>query len=218
MISLWPCRTGVLVVGQIANCGFSMLPWDDSFLCALDASTGSSEGDGLYVRKLSNATIEGAFVATENALIAPQGRVPPRLFSIVDGSDLGSLGGGGGSFVTVANEKIYHGPGNKTGWITVSDPVDLKAIKTYHGFNEILLAGDREFRMSDNLVTAWEQGTEKLIWQSHVVGAQEMILAGSILFGGGRDQVVAIDTKNGKANWRAPVEGVVYEIWYPMAR
>ena len=52
-IPLWPCRTGVLVDGGTAYFAAGMLPWQDSYLCAVDARTGKPEGTGRYVRASS---------------------------------------------------------------------------------------------------------------------------------------------------------------------
>ena len=40
VISLWPCRTGVLVANGVAYFGCGMLPWKPAYLCAVDAETG----------------------------------------------------------------------------------------------------------------------------------------------------------------------------------
>ena len=39
LISRWPVRTGVMVRDGIAYFGASLLPWKESYLCALDAAT-----------------------------------------------------------------------------------------------------------------------------------------------------------------------------------
>jgi len=43
LVSPWPCRTGVAVVGGTAFFGMSMLPWKPTYLCAVDAATGEPD-------------------------------------------------------------------------------------------------------------------------------------------------------------------------------
>ena len=44
LIPFWPIRTGVLVRGGTAYFAASLLPWKESYLCAVDADTGKATG------------------------------------------------------------------------------------------------------------------------------------------------------------------------------
>ena len=211
MISRWPCRTGVLVQDGTAYFGFSLLPWDVSFICAVDVETGSSAGPGLFVHKLNGATIEGAMAATEQLLVAPQGRVPPALFDRVDGNRSGGLGGGGGSWVMVAaDQTIHHGPGNKTGWVTASDPQTRKAVATYKACNAIVIGDKLRYHLSDHHVTAVDRHSKAKVWQATIPNSLELVLNRGTLFVGGRDEVVALDAITGERQWRSAVDGDAY--------
>jgi outer membrane protein assembly factor BamB len=211
MISRWPCRTGVLVKKGIAYCGFSLLPWDPSYLCALDVKTGGADGPKCFVRKMSSTTIEGAMAASNELLIAPQGRIPPMLFELAEGNPSGTLAGGGGSFVMVASDQtIYHGPGNKTGWVTVSDPKTGKAVETYKGFNASVLGDRLEYRLSDNRVTAFDRKSKATLWTTGVPNSHDLVLNGETVFVGGRDEVVALDANHGTQVWNGTVDGDAY--------
>lgn len=96
MISPWPCRTGVLVHGETAYFGASLLPWNPSFLCAVDAGSGVCDGVGRYMSELAGVTLQGAALASTSALYIPQGRSSPLLFSLADGASLGTVKGGAG--------------------------------------------------------------------------------------------------------------------------
>jgi outer membrane protein assembly factor BamB len=208
MISRWPCRTGVLIKDGKAWCGFSMLPWAPSFICAIDAETGESDAPGCFVHKLNGATLEGAMAASDTLIVAPQGRVPPMLFDVSDGSTKASLEGGGGSFVMIADDQnICHGPGNKTGWITVSDPQTREPVATHEGFNATLHDDGMEYRLSDNHVTAIDAKSQKVVWRTHVLHAHDLVLNSDTLFVGGRDQVIALNVSDGDTVWNAPVDG-----------
>ncbi|MGI9430211.1 MAG: PQQ-binding-like beta-propeller repeat protein, partial [Bythopirellula sp.] len=58
-VPLLPVRSGVVVDGGVAYFAASLLPWKSSYLCAVDAESGSAAGEDLYVRELENMTFEG---------------------------------------------------------------------------------------------------------------------------------------------------------------
>ncbi|MCF6311312.1 MAG: PQQ-binding-like beta-propeller repeat protein [Verrucomicrobiales bacterium] len=213
MISRWPCRTGLLIKNGIAYCAFSMLPWDPSFLCAIDAKTGKTDTDGCFVRKIDGATIEGAMAASDKLLVAPQGRIAPMIFNLADGSPIKALSGdngkgGGGSFVMISDEgTVCHGPGNLTGWITVSDLNTREALATHKGFNSNVLSSTLDFRLADNQVSAVDRKTQKLLWKSNIPHAHDLVLNRQTLFVGARNEVVALNAKNGEPVWRATING-----------
>ncbi len=210
-VSPWPCRTGVLVDGGTAYFAMSMLPWKESYLCAVDAVTGKPEGEGRYVRELSGRTTEGPLLATRGTLIAPQGRVPPLLFDRGTGAERGSLEGGGGSFVIVGDDsRILHGPGNKTGWITSSDERSRERVATFKNANAMAVAAGRAFVLTDHALSALDRGTRRPLWSVPSTRPCALIVAGKTAFTGGIDSVAAHDATSGKLVWTAPVDGRAY--------
>ena len=95
LISHWPCRTGVLVQDDLAYFGASLLPWENSYLCAVDAQTGADQGPGRYRVTLEHLTMQGAMLATPNYLYLPQGRQRPEMFERANGRSAGGFGGSG---------------------------------------------------------------------------------------------------------------------------
>ena len=185
MIASAPCRTGVVVLNGKAYCGFAMLPWNAAYFCAVDAATGSAEGEGCFIQRIDGSTVEGAMAVDGDTLIVPQGRVAPTAIRAADGKRIGSLPGGGGSFAMVAAGKLFHGPGNKTGWINVTDPKTRKPVATHKGFNRCVVGTELEFRLSDDDVSAYNAGGE-LIWKTPVLNAFELVLNRETLFVGAR--------------------------------
>lgn len=118
LISHWPCRTGVLVHDDIAYFGASLLPWEPSYLCAVDARTGSREGPGRYQVTLEHLTMQGAMLATANRLYLPMGRQRPEMFERATGRSIGGFGGSGqgGIFAVVSQtDEFVHGRGQNHG-------------------------------------------------------------------------------------------------------
>ncbi len=118
LISHWPCRTGVVVQDDIAYFGASLLPWEQSYLCAVDAQTGADEGPGRYRAVLEHLTMQGAMLATDTRLYLPQGRQRPEMFERSTGRSIGGFGGSGqgGVFAIVTRTgEFVHGQGQNHG-------------------------------------------------------------------------------------------------------
>ncbi|MCC6820892.1 MAG: PQQ-binding-like beta-propeller repeat protein [Verrucomicrobia subdivision 3 bacterium] len=118
LISHWPCRTGVLIQDDIAYFGASLVPWEPSYLCAVDATTGAETGPGRYLEKLEHFTMQGAMLATQTRLYLPQGRQQPEMFERATGRAIGGFGGSGqgGVFAVVSRtDEFLHGSGQNHG-------------------------------------------------------------------------------------------------------
>jgi outer membrane protein assembly factor BamB len=212
-IPFWPIRSGVTVVDGTAYFAASMLPWKESYLCAVDAETGKPEKVGHYARKMSGQTMEGAIAVSPGRLVVPQGRVAPVLFDRLNGKSLGSLEGGGGCFVLVSPAgSVFHGPGNKTGWITSSKPESRETIATYEGGNVLCIDGDQSVLLTDNNLAATNFRQRKLLWKAPSDTPYSLILAKNVAICGGVDRVVAYDRMTGKKVWSASVDGHVHDL------
>ena len=211
LIPFWPCRSGLLVQNGTAYFSASLFPWHPSYLCAVDAINGDVAAKGCYVKTLAGQTMEGAMVASDQKLIVPQGRVAPQLFNRLTGASLGALKGGGGSFVVLGSDAtIFHGPGNKTGWITSSNASDGKSIATYKSGNVILIRGNTSYLLSDTELIASDYVKRKVLWKRSCDHPLELIGVGHTLFAGGIDEVAAYDMRDGKLLWQHPVDGKVF--------
>ncbi|MCR9118952.1 MAG: PQQ-binding-like beta-propeller repeat protein, partial [bacterium] len=215
-ISALPCRTGVLVQDSVARFAFGMLPWQDAYLCAVDASTGKIETASHYEKKIASATFEGPLAVAGNLLVSCQGRVPPKIFEMATGTDRGSLatggGGAGGSFVAVTNSgDILHGPGNKAARIIRTKPGAAKPTAAYGNCKRVVaaaagmvLAGDAGLQLiSNDGKSNWKQLTGPL---------SEIIVAGETIIAGGENEVAAYELTSGELIWRRPVAGAACDL------
>lgn len=208
MISQWPCRTGVLLQDGKAYFGASLLPWQASYLCAVDAATGSPDGPGLYTRILDDVTMEGAMVSSATRLYVPQGRSAPMLFARDEGEMLGVLEGGGGVFAVLTPDgQFAHGPGNKTGWVTMSAAEATDTVATVQGANLLVAAEERSYVLTDTEIRAIDRATQAAIWTAPARHPYTIILAGDTLFAGGDDEVAAFSATDGTIVWRGRVSG-----------
>jgi outer membrane protein assembly factor BamB len=219
LVSPWPCRTGVLVVDGTAYCGFSMLPWEQSFLCALDAATGKPSGEGRYALAQGGLTLEAPLALAGDRLVAPQGRVPPAMFARTTGKKLLSLKKGGGSFVVVTpDERVLHGPGNKKGWINDSSLADPAKLVTHNSARVMRVQGGRSYLLMDDRVACMDRVTKKTVWQRTGTYPFSMIVAGDTLFVGGVDRVAALKTADGALLWSGDVRGKAYGLAFASER
>ena len=133
LVSLWPVRTGVAVADGTAYFGAGWLPWRQTYLCAVDASTGKAEGAGRFIREFPGApqekpkakkkkkkkptgqsglSPEGAICVGGEKLIVPQGRTRMLFFSRTDGAPAGKAMVSGGVFaMRTANGNWSVAPG-----------------------------------------------------------------------------------------------------------
>jgi outer membrane protein assembly factor BamB len=211
LISFWPVRTGVVVDGEIAYFAASMLPWKRSYLCAVDAVTGSTNGPGRYVREMDNQSIEGPFAASAKHLVMPQGRVAPRVYSRSNGEDRGALGGGGGSFVLLADDnQILHGPGNLTGRMVASQVASRTQLASFDQANAIVVVGGIAYVLTDTTLSAMKRSTREAQWTVDCGYSFALIGAGETLFVGGTDAVAGYRMSDGQKVWSQPVSGRAY--------
>jgi outer membrane protein assembly factor BamB len=210
-VSFWPCRTGVMIDGGTAYFGTGMLPWKESYLCALDCVSGKPDGADRFVRKLEGVTMEGALLASSQRLISPQGRVPPLLFNRKSGAPQGSLPAGGGCFVLLTEDsRLLYGPGNKGGWIQESDETDRAKIATFNGGQAIVVEGNTAYLLTDKALIALNRTTRAELWQQPWEGPCALIQAGPALYVGGVDRVAAFRASDGQPLWRASITGRAY--------
>jgi len=195
-ISLWPVRTGVLLESGTAYFGAGMLPWIETYLCAVDAQTGELK----YQQAHAGITMESAFLTDGTTLFSPQGRVPPRKFNLADGAAQGVLKGGGGTFAILTKDsQLYYGQASANQSIT--------------GFGlgtRLIVHDNMAFLASDTRVVGMDAVSKARKWTQNVVCPYALALAGDVLFAGGHNKVVALDAASGKTIWTGAVDGKAY--------
>jgi len=210
LMSFWPCRTGVLVDGNTAYCTASLLPWKDSYLCALDAKTGSDKGDGKYIKVVKNSTLESPMLATSDRLVVMQGRSAPIMFDRASGGTLGRAGKQGGCIALITkDEQLFYGPGPKSGEISASKKMGQSTDKlaSYAGARAMVAAGTISYIAKDSELLAVDRTSGKNLWRVKGSYHYGLILAGKTVFAGGKNEVAAFDAEDGAKVWSAPVNG-----------
>lgn len=153
LMSLWPVRTGVLIEGKQAIFAGSLVPWEKSFLCSVDALSGGLETEQGFRRELANVTLQGALLASSERLFVPQGRAAPLAFDSQDGTPRGKIGEAGGVFCILSeDDMLFAGPPHqkeKDDQIRVADLGSNASVASFTGTNRILVAGDLAWLATD---------------------------------------------------------------------
>ena len=213
MISFWPIRTGVTVTDGTAYFAASMLPWKESYVCALDADTGATKGKGRFVRRFEGLTFEGAFAATEDYLLTPQGRLWLLVFDRRDGRRRQDVRvSGAGSFVMVTDDgQVMGGSGARGLAVGVANVKKPKEKAFSHGGAKLAtVQGNMAYLITDNDVYAVDRTTRKRKWGAKPGPTYSVIVAGGTVFVGSADKVFAYNGADGKLLWQAAVAGDVH--------
>jgi outer membrane protein assembly factor BamB len=280
LISLWPCRTGVLVQSKKVYFAASLLPWNPSYLCALDAATGADTGNELYKTVLHKAVMQGPILASPTNLYLSQGRSTPMVCDRATGKQLGIFGqsGNGGVHALLTTDDTFiHGRGQNHGsygelrafnartrdyiatFPTASAMVATDKLAYLHTRTELtafdrlryLELGKEKTRLTrrrDDIKEKLKKAVKNLesdegkkltaelkrinsavaelnkkfpscyFWRKPSEYPHAMILAGEVLFLGGKNGVAAISTADGKQLWKAPVTGTAFGLTAANAR
>ncbi|MBL8799460.1 MAG: PQQ-binding-like beta-propeller repeat protein [Planctomycetia bacterium] len=138
VISPWPVRTGVIVDGDRAYCGFGVFPFHRTGMLALRAGTGELLWKTDAVNTAGGFSPQGYLLAAGSEVIAPSGRAPAVCFDRESGKllyNVPALGGKGesggvygvidGGVLYVGTQDTLHGVNVATGtqankWLTTA--------------------------------------------------------------------------------------------------
>ncbi|MFV1965572.1 MAG: PQQ-binding-like beta-propeller repeat protein [Pirellulaceae bacterium] len=207
MISLWPSRTSVLVDAGVAYFAAGIFPAEGVFLYAVDAATGEliwcndSTGENPH----SRVSPQGYLLASDSALYAPMGRVSPAAFRRDDGRLLYETSFGknvGGSYALLAGDHVYTGTEEMVAF-------DQKTRDRFAAFpGRRMVVTDSAFYMATAThLQALDRKSRSEIWKTPSPCADELILAGDVLFAGGENRLMSVDAKTGKVLWDETVDG-----------
>ena len=225
LIPMWPIRTGTAVMDGKAYFAASLAPWEESYLCAVDASTGSATGPGLYVTSGGSTPMSAILVSSTKIYLA-QGRRYPSVYHRSSGAFYGHVGsrsGDGGCYVLLTSDSGYayaHGLDHGTGY-KVNEYADR--IATYPNAKCMIVSGQTAYVITEQLsvdvskndrrivnprLSAVARGNNGTDWSVTFDSPYySLILAGDVLFAGGTNKVTAHGISGGQQLWSRPVQG-----------
>jgi outer membrane protein assembly factor BamB len=241
LISTWPARGAPVIADGTVYFAASIWPFMGTFIHALDARTGqvrwTNDGDGsIYIKQPHNADSfagvapQGYLVAIGDKLLIPGGRSVPACYDRITGKLLryqlaenGKKGGGydvmalgnlflnGGAVFDLETQKHLAESGKQA--VLTDDVLYAYASGALRAF-DLKNAGIKEAKTVDRFGTS----TKTKRWLAKELASLKLpvvdalIRAGSRLYAGVDNQVLAIDLTAGQEPgiiWKASVEGEI---------
>jgi outer membrane protein assembly factor BamB len=156
LVSTAPVRTGVLVQGGRAYFAGSLLPWDNTYLCAVDAATGALELPGTYRKDVETVAFQGALLASNENLYVLQGRSAPVYFSLDEGKRRG-VAGGGGVFALLTEDDTLVAGSESPKSDAFSETEQRDKLATYEGANRMIVSQGVAYLQSGSELSAFER-------------------------------------------------------------
>lgn len=163
LTAVHPCRTGVIVEDAKAYCAASLLSWHKTYLCAVDAESGATDGTGLYKKEYDHLTAQGPMLASATKLYVSQGRQTPVVFARDSGKLLKSLGssGFGGVFGLLTEDDMLihgHGQNHRTeGELRFFDGPEKDRLVTFPRATSIVIRGGIVYLHADGQLQAFNR-------------------------------------------------------------
>ena len=219
MISLWPVRTGVLVVDDHVYWTAGLFPEQGVYMCRRKAA----DGTGGWTHPLTRPA-QGYLLASADRLFVPTGKTFPLVFNRQTGTPLGDVkktARDGGCWALIEPEtcRIWSGPSTDNALQGFNSKTGTQ-IATIRGANCLVIDGEYAFYNTDSHVVKVDRfgssidrrGNKKvrpkgkILWSQEAAFPHSLIKSGALLFAGGANRVAAFGT-DGKQRWEAPVDG-----------
>lgn len=166
LISPWAVRTGVVVIDDALYFAAGLFPEDGAYLCALDAHSGEER----WKQPLAISP-QGFMLASSTRLYAPTGGATPAVFDRASGEYLHSLGGSGGAYALLTDERLYYGPG-RAGFIDEASSESNDWITSFAG-NRILVTATHSFLQTGDRLSAIDRVRYRALTEQQALLAQQ---------------------------------------------
>ena len=206
LIPMWPIRTGTAVQDGKMYFAASLVPWKSSYLCSLDALTGSDNGAGLY-KVSGGATPMSTILLSSSAIYLMQGRQGPVYFNRANGSSYGSYSSSrnAGCYAVLPSDSEFawgHGGDHQSDYV-------LRDTQVYSDGKCMVVARGMTYVMYSTQLKALTRPAGSLQWSVSCDCPYTMILVDDVLFAGGTNHVKAFSVNDGSELWNAQVDGRV---------
>lgn len=218
MISLWPLRSGPIVMGEHVYFTAGLFADHGVFLCALDLATGKE-----HYKTALNFTVQGMMLATDKQLFLPTGRTSYHSCDIHSGKPQTTYGMSrpwskdlvGGCFALIHDGLLATGPSEdgKMHWFdfAAKNPIFHANADHFIVDNEtVYLLGEgklRAYTKSHYLANPRRNEPAKPLWQADAGSSLTMLLAGDRLVATGNNILVVHDKTSGQRLWQTTFDG-----------
>jgi outer membrane protein assembly factor BamB len=212
LIPMWPVRTGTAVLDGKVYFAASLVNWQSSYLCSLDAQTGSDSGIGLYCVS-GGVTPMGAIMASATKLYLLQGRLSPYTFNRSNGSVSGTFGerGQSGCYALLTSDSRFVRGNAKVqaagSELVEHDTITKDRIATHPNARRLVVSEGTAYVLTWTSLQAVRRSNGSMQWSVPCDYPHALILAGDVLFAGGTNKVAAYNITNGDEIWNRVVNG-----------
>ena len=151
IISRWPLRTGIVVIGDLAYCAAGMFPSEGVLITAIEADTGKIK----WQQEQTDLPAQGYMLASHTRLYVPAGRNNPVVLNRADGKRIRVVSGQGGTYALLTGDNLVFGPG-KTGTLGFVESNQSDQLATFKG-NHMIVTPSRSFLQSDTDLSALDR-------------------------------------------------------------
>lgn len=225
-VSPLACRTGVVVReaetgAATAYFGQSLLPWEDSLLCAVDAETGVPSGAGRYVRRVSReGHLDGPMAAMDQLLYCPRGNTAALRYTVGEAAPLGNVwaatGGCFSLFLPEENRMLAGGFAYQGKAALLDAPASgPSGPETVKYLLDVATAAYRDgvlYLQYPDKIQAVRRASGTSLWVTAVDAAFCVTAAGDALFVGAEDRILALALDTGAILWESPMHGRVHSV------
>jgi len=155
--SMWPVRTGVVVLDGSAYCCGGVFPWEGVYLASFDAKTGERR----WLQKMTDLPAQGYLLASPSRLYVMTARERPVVFDRRTGKRLYQVkGGGGGTYALISGDTLVYGPG-KTGDMSLFTAGQKDQLASFPG-NQMIVTPKRSYLRTDTSLAALDRS--RYLW------------------------------------------------------
>ena len=212
LISMWPVRTGTAVLDGKVYFAASLVNWQTSYLCSLDAQTGSDSGPELY-RVSGGVTPMGPVLASATRIYLLQGRLHPYAFNRATGAISGTFGerGQSGCYALLTSDSSFvrgHTKVHAEGYeLAEHDAEGRDRIAAHPNARHLVVSGTTAYVLTRTSLLAVSRSNGSVQWSVPCDYPHALIQAGDVLFAGGTNKVAAYSITNGDEIWNRVVNG-----------
>ena len=210
LVSPWGVRSSVAVDNGTAYFTSGFFPHEGVYMSAVDALTGkTTQSRHWKISHLNKGSFQGYILLSDSRIYMPGGRSTPFYFERHTGKLLGQFakGGGMGSYVLLAENRIFHGPADRSGGVLTEASLSGDQMASHTDAIDMIVDARSMFLLTSNKVAAMTRNSRRVLWSQTVEEGNVLALAGMTLFAGSRDSVSAFNAADGKALWSSKVPG-----------
>ena len=152
LISLWPVRTGAVVINEKVYCAAGLFPTQGVHVAAFDAKS----GELVWRQKYDDLPAQGYMLGSSTRLYVPTGRGAPIVFDRKTGKRLYEVKGAGGTYALLTGEHLVTTSGRDGRGMSVFGAGSRDHLASFRG-NHMIITSTLSYLHSDEKLTALDR-------------------------------------------------------------